>query len=291
MISVITPVYNGKKFIEACIKVVIEQNCPNIEHIILDGGSTDGTVDIIKHYAEKYSHIRWISEKDKGQSDAMNKGIAMAKGEILAILNVDDYYEPNVLNRVLEIFQTLPNPSLIVGNCNIWNDEEIIFEVNKPAKLKLTDLLLGWKINPFPANPSAYFYHASLHQLIGLYDVEEHDAMDMHFLLKAVQTATVKYINETWGNFRLIKGTKTFNGLANGETMIVIARILEEYQKELPLLQQWQLVIRREYYIKKDWVTVRVKYFLNKPQELPLSLTAKLVNLFGLLGKFKKVAR
>jgi glycosyltransferase involved in cell wall biosynthesis len=96
MISIITPVYNGEEFIESCIKVVIDQACPEVEHIIVDGGSTDQTVDIIKQYAKQYPHIRWISEKDRGQSDAINKGIAMAKGEILSILNVDDYYEPNV---------------------------------------------------------------------------------------------------------------------------------------------------------------------------------------------------
>ncbi len=291
MISVITPVYNGEKFIESCIKVVIEQNCPDVEHIIMDGGSKDGTVDIIKQYAEKYPHIRWISEKDNGQSDAMNKGIAMAKGKILAILNVDDYYEPNVLNRITEIFKTLPEPSLVVSNCNIWDDDGLLLEVNKPAKLKFKDLLLGWDINPFPANPSAYFYHTSLHQLIGLYDINEHDAMDMRFLLKAVQTTTVKYVNETWGNFRLIKGTKTHDGLASGQTMKLIESILEQHRKELPLLQRWQVAIKFQYYIKKRWLIIRAKYFLKKPQELPLALIAKIMNSLGLTGKFKKVAK
>ena len=97
MISIITPVYNGKRFIEFCIKNVIDQKCPNMEHIIVDGGSTDGTVEIIQRYAERYKHIRWVSEKDKGQSDAMNKGIRLAEGNIIGILNADDYYEPNVL--------------------------------------------------------------------------------------------------------------------------------------------------------------------------------------------------
>ncbi|MDZ8055549.1 MAG: glycosyltransferase family 2 protein [Aulosira sp. ZfuVER01] len=290
MISIITPVYNGDKFIEDCINNVIGQNCHDIEHIILDGGSTDRTVEIIKQYAEKYPHIRWLSEKDKGQSDAMNKGIAMSKGDILGILNVDDYYEPNVLNQVEEIFKTLPNPSLLVGNCNIWNDDCIIFEVNKPAKLKLTDLLLGWHINPFPANPSAYFYHTSLHKIIGLYDVEAHYTMDMRFLLKAVQTATVKYVNKTWGNYRMIKGTKTFNGLASGQTMKRIEVILEEYRKELPMLQQWQIGIKRKYYNVQYGIINRVKYFSKKPQELPLSLSRKFNELLW-LDKFKKIQK
>ncbi|WP_414584585.1 glycosyltransferase family 2 protein [Scytonema sp. PCC 10023] len=276
MISVITPVYNGERFIESCIKVVIDQNCPDIEHIVVDGGSTDQTVEIIKQYAEKYPHIRWISEKDKGQSDAMNKGIAMARGEILAILNVDDYYEPNVLNRVAEIFKTLPEPSLLVGNCNLWNDDGEIFEVNKPARLKFTDLLLGWKINPFPANPSAYFYHTSLHQIIGNYPVDDHDAMDLHFILKAVQVATVKYVDELWGNFRVIKGTKTYHSNTNGQTIQRIEKILKIYRRDLPLFQQLQLGIKRDFLYIKDWILVRIKYFANKPQELPLTLKNKL---------------
>ncbi len=103
------------------MKNVIEQNCVEMEHIIVDGGSKDRTVEIVNNYSENYPHIRWISEKDKGQSDAMNKGIRMAKTEIIGILNVDDYYEPNVLNRVLEIFSTLIEVSFITGNCKSWN--------------------------------------------------------------------------------------------------------------------------------------------------------------------------
>ncbi|MBD2605356.1 glycosyltransferase [Scytonema hofmannii FACHB-248] len=281
MISVITPVYNGEKFIEACIKVVIEQNCPDVEHIIVDGGSTDRTVEIIKQYAENYPHIRWISEKDKGQSDAMNKGIAIAKGEILAILNVDDYYEPNVLNRVSELFKTLPNPSLLVGNCNLWNDDGELMEINKPKKMKFTDFLMGWNINPLPANPSAYFYHTSVHQIIGLYDVDDHDSMDLHFMLQAVQAATVKYVDETWGNFRLLKGTKTFNNNLSGQTMPRIESIMASYRKNLPWYQQWRIAIIREFYEKKNWIEVRIKYFSKSPQELPRSITAKLIKKFG----------
>lgn len=284
MISVITPVYNGELFIESCIRVVIDQVCPDVEHIIVDGGSTDRTVEIIKQYAEKYPHIRWVSEKDKGQSDAMNKGIAMAVGEILAILNVDDFYQPNVLNRISEIFKTLPEPSLLVGNCNIWNDEGKVFEVNKPAKLKLADLLLGWKINPFPANPSAYFYHTSLHQIIGDYEVEDHDAMDLHFLLRAVQVAWVKYVDETWGNFRFIKGTKTFNSNISGQTFPRIERILKAYRKHLPLFQQWQVAIKYELYNKMYWVKNKGKIYSKEPQKLPEAIASKLLILLFNFG-------
>jgi len=278
MISVITPVYNGERFIESCLKVVIDQACLDVEHIIMDGGSTDRTVEIIKQYAQKYPHIRWISEKDKGQSDAMNKGIAMAKGEILAILNVDDFYEPNVLNWVSEIFKTLPEPSLLVGNCNVWNDEGNLKFINKPAKLKLADLLLGFRANQFPVNPSAYFYHTSLHQKIGYYKVEEHYVMDLDFLFKAVQVATVKYMNETWGNFRMIEGTKTVNDRKDPQGHQRRKEyLLKAYRKDLPLFQRWRVAVVYEFY--KSWGMA--EYFLSEPQELLSVLRKKLVSILG----------
>ncbi|NWF57766.1 MAG: glycosyltransferase [Fischerella sp.] len=264
MISIITPVYNGDRFIEACIKNVIEQNCSEIEHIIVDGDSKDRTVEIIKLYAYKYPHIRWISEKDKGQSDAMNKGIAMAKGEILGILNVDDFYEPNVLNRVLEIFKDLPEPSLLVGNCNIWGNNGHINNVNKPSRLKLEDLLLGSDINPFPANPSAYFYHTSLHQIIGMYKVDEDYAMDLDFILRSVKHATVKYVDEVWGNFRLIEGTKTFNNVKTGRNIKSKKLIFDLYRKELSLSKRTVLVSKIYFFRTLMKIKKKVKYLKNK---------------------------
>jgi glycosyltransferase involved in cell wall biosynthesis len=247
MLSIITPVYNGDRFIEDCIKVVIEQQCHDVEHLIIDGGSSDRTVEIIKDYADRYPHIRWISEPDQGQSDAMNKGIQIAKGKILAILNVDDYYEPNVLNRVLELFATLPEPSLLVGNCQTWDHQHQLLGINRPQKLTLTDLLI-YDINPHPVNPSAYFYHISLHHKIGLYKVNEEFAMDLDFLLRAVQVAHVKYVDEIWGNYRYIPGTKTFNDITEGSSRDRAQRIFHHYKQRLSPWQRWQVSLLQQFH-------------------------------------------
>jgi len=233
-LTVITPVFNGVRFIEFCIRNVIDQNCPEAEQIIIDGGSTDGTVDVIRRYADEYPHIRWISGKDKGQSDAMNKGIGMASGEILGILNVDDYYEPGALNEVIALFRDLPEPTLLVGNCNVWDDYGKLLFVNKPLKFSLLKLLMLY-IKAFPANPSAYFYHKSLHEKIGLYDVGEHYGMDIHFLFRSVQSAHVKYLDRTWGNYRYLSGTKTCVDVASGQNKIRIAKIADYYRKQAPV--------------------------------------------------------
>ncbi|GAA6615457.1 glycosyltransferase family 2 protein [Scytonema sp. NUACC26] len=271
MISVITPVYNGEKFIESCIKVVIDQNCPDVEHIIVDGDSKDSTVEIIKQYAEKYPHIRWISEKDKGQSDAMNKGIAMARGQVISFLNVDDYYEPKALNRVLDLFKNLPEPSLLVGNCNIWDDEEKLLYTNKPKNLKIVHLLSCRNPPPFPLNPSAYFYHKSLHQKIGLYKVDDHYMMDIDFICKAVQAATVRYVDETWGNHRHIEGTKTISLVKSGQHYHYLSSLLEEHKKQLSLFQQYQIVILRKFYKSLNRVKkylLKINHDFKKPQDL-----------------------
>jgi len=247
-LSIITPAYNAVKFIEFCINNVISQHCPVAEHVIIDGGSTDGSVEVIRAYAEKYRHIAWVSEKDKGQSDAMNKGISMAKGKILGFLNADDFYEPNVFNRILNIMKTTPSPTLVVGNCNVWDSTGKFWFKSTPSKISLTNLMLGKFLDAFPMNPSAYFYHAALHQIIGLYDPEEHFGMDVDFMLRALQSAPVKYIDETWGNYRYLEGTKTFEDDKTGENPRRLKRIISRHEKRLPATKRVQIAVLRGFY-------------------------------------------
>src|ERR1700752_5261433 len=153
-ISVITPVYNGERFIESCLRSVVEQNCPDVEHIIMDGGSKDRTLEIVKEYADRYPHIRWVSEKDKGQSDAMNKGLRLARGSLLGFLNGDDFYEPGALTAAREILETLPEPSILIGNCNVIDDNGKLLWLNKPHT-RYYQLLQVWRFK-MPNNPSSY---------------------------------------------------------------------------------------------------------------------------------------
>ncbi len=226
-ISIITPAYNAERFIESCIKSVIDQAYLDVEHLIIDGGSTDRTVEIIQRYAETRPHIRWISERDNGQSDAMNKGILMAGGVIIGILNADDFYEPNTLNRVSEIFITLPEPSLLVGNCKVIDENGSLLWLNKPH-VKFHQLLQVWRYR-MPNNPSSYFYHRSLHNKIGAYDTDEHYVMDYDFLLRAFQASKVTYVDETFGDYRMYAGTKTSESVAQGNQWDMICRLSLKY--------------------------------------------------------------
>lgn len=119
-ISIITPSFNQANYIEETIKSVLSQDYPNLEYLIMDGGSTDGSVDIIKRYATKYPKIiKWQSKADKGQADALNKGLNQASGDIIAYINTDDYYLNHTFKTVADYFNSHPNALWLVGNCRV----------------------------------------------------------------------------------------------------------------------------------------------------------------------------
>jgi len=216
LISVITPVLNGERYIAACIDNVVSQQYPAVEHIVVDGASTDRTVSIVERLKQDHSHIRLISEKDRGLSDALNKGISAASADYVGILNIDDFYEPGVLTRVGELIQTLSVPHFLVANCNVRNDHDQITSINRPRFLEIEKLLMGVEFFEHPYNPSAYFYPRDLHKVAGLYDITDNDAMDLRFILSAVQHIPTMYFDEVWGNFRFMEGTKTFEDHKKG---------------------------------------------------------------------------
>jgi glycosyltransferase involved in cell wall biosynthesis len=121
-ITIITPSFNQGKYIERTIQSVLSQDYPNLEYIIIDGGSTDQTVDIIKKYERHLKY--WVSEKDNGQSHAINKGLKYATGDIINWLNSDDYLEPQALNVIAESFNS--DIDIFCGYANLIYDKNII---------------------------------------------------------------------------------------------------------------------------------------------------------------------
>ncbi len=121
-ITIITPVYNQVKFIEKAVRSVVDQNYPNLEYIIVDGGSTDGTMEVINKYSDKITRI--ISEPDKGMYDALNKGFQLSTGEIMAYLNSDDMYHKGSLFIVAEIFQKFPEVEFMMGQKTSYDEND-----------------------------------------------------------------------------------------------------------------------------------------------------------------------
>lgn len=248
-ISIITPVYNGLPYIKQCIENVAGQihnlaRQNDIEHFIVDGGSTDGTTDVIRKQSEAFPHIRWISEPDKGQSDAMNKGIKLAKGEVIGILNVDDFYVPGMLNEVAECMRRLPANSFMAGNCKIWDNDGHCFMYNRPHSMSISELYYNiiakhFEDNPniFPYNPSAYFYHKSIHGVVGYYETQDHYTMDFDFIVRLVLNAdkiNLFYKNAYWGNFRQIPDSKTFQQTVLGNSLNNLLATFNRHFSNLP---------------------------------------------------------
>ncbi|HRY21099.1 MAG TPA: glycosyltransferase family 2 protein, partial [Flexilinea sp.] len=123
-VSIVTPSFNQAEFLERTIQSVLSQDYPNLEYIIIDGGSTDGSVEIIRKYENRLAY--WVSEKDKGQTNAINKGFNRAKGEIFAWLNSDDIYEPGAIQAAVEALMSDPSLGFVYGDCNFIDSHDRI---------------------------------------------------------------------------------------------------------------------------------------------------------------------
>ena len=137
-ISIVTVSFNQGHYIEDNIKSVISQEYPNVEHIIIDAGSTDGTLEILKAYDK---HIHWTSEPDKGQSDGLNKGFKRATGEIIGWFNSDDRVPPNTLNTVAKFFTENPDEIGVVGDLNLINEDGAFVRAVKGEAYRYNDMV------------------------------------------------------------------------------------------------------------------------------------------------------
>lgn len=254
ILSIITPAFKGAAFLEGCIENVARQWQEGIEHWVIDGGSLDQTVSILKEASLKYPHLKWVSESDKGQSDAMNKGIQRASGAWISFLNVDDYYEEGALKMVLALIKKKPDArKILVGDLKIWNADGSLFALNKSSEMNLSALLADrceW-----PYNPSAYFYPKSVHQEIGGYPEKEHYAMDYDFILRAALAGIpFEYHPLVWGNFRLLPDAKTSVDQSGNQSYLRAQALRDYYFKKLSFIQKWEVRwLKLEWYFILKW--------------------------------------
>jgi glycosyltransferase involved in cell wall biosynthesis len=227
-LSIITPCYNAEKFIEQTILSVQQQKGVNIEHIIVDGGSTDGTLSILK----KYPHLKWISEPDKGQSDAINKGFQMATGEIFAWQNADDWYLPDTLVHVMNHFQNHPKADFVYGYYKIADGNGRILIDAKPPDWS------DWKFKHgrfCPPQPST-FWRRTAWEACGPLRLELHFAMDLDFYCRCVAAGKVfQQICMYIGVFRSHDASKTQNASNLAKHRKEIYKVLKDQFSLSPL--------------------------------------------------------
>ena len=205
-ISIITPSYNQSQYLEETIESVLSQGYDRLEYIIIDGGSTDGSVDILKKHQKYLSY--WISEKDDGQSQAINKGLKIAKGEIINWLNSDDYLQPGALEVINNNFAD-PSVNVVIGRSNIVQDQKIIRTTMGtdvyPGNLSKTIGLA--RID----QPETYFRKSAI-DVMGLLNTRLHYVMDKEWWIRYLLIFGlngIKKIDDLIVNFRLHGSSKT----------------------------------------------------------------------------------
>lgn len=198
-ISIVTPSFNQGKYLEKTILSVLEQGYPNLEYIIIDGGSSDESVEIIKKYADRLAY--WVSEPDRGQSHAINKGFERATGEIVAWINSDDYYEPNAFKAVAEYFLMHPAVRIVMGDCNLVDERGACFARLVNRERGTLELKRYWVENSIPTQP-AIFFKRDLLEECGLLDESLHYSMDYDLWMRFARENTFSHCESTLANYR-----------------------------------------------------------------------------------------
>jgi len=205
--SIITPSYNQSEYIEQTIKSIVSQNYPRWEYFIFDAVSTDKSVEIIKKYAKKYpNHIYWESKKDKGQADAINKGLLKATGDIICYLNSDDYYLPGTFAIVNDYFNQNPDKLWLVGNCQVSDPKlrwtfwfKHLWPIDK----------YNWALPVFNTinQPSSFLTRKLVNQ-VGLFNINFQYAFDYDYWLRCLNHELPGRIHKYLSVFRIHNKSK-----------------------------------------------------------------------------------
>jgi glycosyltransferase involved in cell wall biosynthesis len=203
LVSIVTPSFNQARYFEATIRSALEQDYPNIEYIVVDGGSTDGSVEIIKKYADRLAW--WVSEKDQGQTDAINKGFARARGDILAWINSDDTYEPGAVSAAVKYLQDHPDVGMVYGDAHFIDEGGRVIGKFAARQTDYLRLRRGYVHIP----QQAAFFRADLWREVGPLDPSFYFAMDYDLWVRLAARAPIQYTPQMWANFRLHSSGKT----------------------------------------------------------------------------------
>ena len=236
-VTIITPSFNQVDYLEATIQSVLAQTYPNIEYFVIDGGSTDGSVDVIRAYQHELSG--WISEKDRGQTDAINKGFNMATGEIIAWLNSDDTYYPDAVEKAVAFLNSHPNVGLVYGDANYIDQQGQVIGRFPAAQTSLHQLRRGYVHIPQQAS----FFRKALWDRVGPLDPDFYFAMDYDLWVRLAAVSEIRYVNQTWANFRLHQDAKTIS--ADDRCWPEMLKV--HYRNG----GKWFSVIQMKYYLRK----------------------------------------
>jgi len=249
-ISVITPAFKSCDTLQRAIESVLAQDYPHYEHVVVDGGSTDGSVELLG----RYPHLRWISEPDKGQVDAMRKGFALSSGEIIGNLNADDWYLPGAFSTAAREFKR--GADFVVGNVEVRSEHDQSMWLNEP-EVSLSAMLRHWLPSAFCVNPVGYFYRRQVQDAMP-FNTENDDKHDLEFLLRAAARFDFRKVDATFGVFEHVIEAKTFRNQMrpsywNVENFSFVEEILSEMEPEFQ--KRFRVERERGYQLRRNWTT------------------------------------
>lgn len=253
LVSIITPSYNQAKFLAAAIQSVLEQDYPEIEYIIVDGGSTDGSVEIIKKYAD---HLAWwVSEKDKGHADALNKGFARARGEILAWLNSDDTYSPGAVADAVRVLQANPEVGMVYGDADLTDAEGRVIGRFASRQTDYRKLLRGSVHIP----QATTFFRADLYRQVGPLSLSLFFAFDYDLWVKLSKVSKLLYVPRRWATFRLHEAGKSVK-----DDSVCYPDMLQVYARERGGGLSWLWLRAKTRKLLYAWLPLRLRLFLRR---------------------------
>ena len=171
----------------------------------------------------------------------MNRGVRMASAELIGILNVDDFYEPNAVADAVSFLEHNKAVDFVAGDCNVRDENNVVLFRNAPRDLRIESLLLGWDYAQHPVNPSAYFYRKRIHDVVGEYKITEHYGMDIDFIYSCAAKVSTAYRPRLWGNFCELPGSKTVLNRQDAPTLM--RRLRYEHFLKLPLAARFRFAI------------------------------------------------
>ncbi len=202
-VSIITPSFNQGRFLEAAIQSVLGQTYPNIEYIVVDGGSKDESLEVIKAYRSRFAW--WVSEKDRGHADALNKGFSHATGEILAWLNSDDLYFPNAVAEAVSVLQEHPEVGMVYGDAQLIDDTGAMVGQFAARQTDYRRMLRGSVHIP----QATTFFRAALWRQVGPLDLSLFFSFDYDLWVKLAKASQLLYVPKRWAQFRIHESGKT----------------------------------------------------------------------------------
>jgi glycosyltransferase involved in cell wall biosynthesis len=202
-VSIITPSFNQGRYLEASIRSVLGQTYPDIEFIVVDGASKDESVEIIHKYQSHFAW--WVSEKDQGHADALNKGFSHATGEILAWLNSDDLYYPNAVAEAVSVLQQHPGVGMVYGDAQLIDDAGAVVGQFASRQTDYRRLLRGSVHIP----QATTFFRTGLWRRVGPLDLSLFFSFDYDLWVKLAKVSQLLYVPKRWAQFRIHEAGKT----------------------------------------------------------------------------------